>query len=369
MRWHYPFFDELSIDWPSKLRPALIAAAGARSGAELHDTLLFLLAELRDNHAQVKHLSRSSAGIVPLSWRRISDEIIVVGGTASALARVPVGSRIVEFDGIPAAEAYLSMDRRVSAATQGYRDSVTPFSMSLGQIGALKTFLVQPPTSGENETIALPYLDREIFDPVVREPRPATGAILADGIVYVDLEMLDQAGWAAVLPKVLEAKAVVFDVRGYITNTAFGIMGHFTDTRLWSPTWQTPIIVATGTSGYQNSRWAVMPAQPRIDAKAFFLVDGRSGSADETLAQIVRDNRLGVFVGEPTAGTNGNIASFDVPCGFSVRFTGMRAIGADGASIHGKGIVPEHVVKPTLSGIREGRDEVLEAAVAIAAGG
>jgi C-terminal processing protease CtpA/Prc len=46
--------------------------------------------------------------------------------------------------------------------------------------------------------------------------------------------------------------------------------------------------------------------------------------------------------------------------------TGMRVPLPDGTALHGRGIVPDEVVHPTLEGIRAGRDEVLEAAIGVA---
>jgi C-terminal processing protease CtpA/Prc len=96
------------------------------------------------------------------------------------------------------------------------------------------------------------------------------------------------------------------------------------------------------------------------------LIDSRAMSAAETCLQILRDNQLATFLGENSGGTNGNIATATTPGGFEIFFTGMRASGPDGSTIQGHGIVPDQVVHPTLDGIRAGRDEILEAAVAAA---
>jgi len=75
----------------------------------------------------------------------------------------------------------------------------------------------------------------------------------------------------------------------------------------------------------------------------------------------VADCKLGIIVGSTTAGTNGNVATFLTPGGFSVSFTGMRVTRHDGRSpYHLLGVAPDVVVAPTLEGLRAGRDEVLE---------
>lgn len=80
----------------------------------------------------------------------------------------------------------------------------------------------------------------------------------------------------------------------------------------------------------------------------------------------VRDDSLGSIIGAPTAGANGNVATFVVPGGFRVAFTGMRVTRHDGRTpIHIVGIQPDVIVQPTLAGFRLGRDEVLERALSI----
>jgi C-terminal processing protease CtpA/Prc len=89
-------------------------------------------------------------------------------------------------------------------------------------------------------------------------------------------------------------------------------------------------------------------------------------SYGETILQNIRDNHLATLVGESSGGTNGNIAEALLPGGFIMHFTAMRVQLPDGTAIQGKGIIPDHLVHPTLQGVRAGRDEVLMAAVAFA---
>jgi len=114
----------------------------------------------------------------------------------------------------------------------------------------------------------------------------------------------------------------------------------------------------------------VKPASPRIAGKVVFLTDGGAISYAESVMGYVGDRKLGTIVGGPTAGTNGNVASFVTPGGFSVNFTGMRVTRHDGRSPHHLvGVKPDVPVAPTLEGVRAGRDEVLERGLAVARAG
>ena len=76
-------------------------------------------------------------------------------------------------------------------------------------------------------------------------------------------------------------------------------------------------------------------------------------------------HKLGEIVGEPTAGTNGNVNSVMLPGNYYIAFTGMKVLKHDGSQHHGVGIHPTVPVSPTRAGIAAGRDEMLERAVEV----
>ena len=81
----------------------------------------------------------------------------------------------------------------------------------------------------------------------------------------------------------------------------------------------------------------------------------------------IADRKLATIVGGTTAGTNGNVATFEVPGGFRISFTGMRVTRHDGqAAHHLVGVKPDVPFEPTIVSIREGRDLVLDRAVELA---
>jgi C-terminal processing protease CtpA/Prc len=80
---------------------------------------------------------------------------------------------------------------------------------------------------------------------------------------------------------------------------------------------------------------------------------------------IVEAYKLGEIVGEPTAGTNGNLNETELPLGYRAWWTGMKVLKHDGGQHHGVGIQPTVPVGKTIQGIREGRDEQLERALSL----
>jgi C-terminal processing protease CtpA/Prc len=199
-----------------------------------------------------------------------------------------------------------------------------------------------------------------------REPRPANGDELAPGIFYLDLDSLPLATWEAVLPKIQKARGIVLDLRGYVNRASTEVISHLIDHEVQSPLWMTPIVPANRGLQYQPSRWGVRPRAPKLSAKIVVLIAGSTMSAAETILEIIHDNHLAVLVGETSAGTNGDAAYAELPGGFTFRFTSVRTLDDHGWTVQGHGFTPDLVVHPTLEGVRAGRDEILQAGVAVA---
>jgi C-terminal processing protease CtpA/Prc len=69
------------------------------------------------------------------------------------------------------------------------------------------------------------------------------------------------------------------------------------------------------------------------------------------------------IVGSESAGADGNIAWLWLPGGVGVSFTGLGVYYPDGRETQRIGIVPDIRVRPTIGGLRAGRDEMLERAI------
>jgi C-terminal processing protease CtpA/Prc len=212
----------------------------------------------------------------------------------------------------------------------------------------------------------IPLVSRQQFDRLIHAKRPNQGTEVAPGVFYVDIGGLTRPALPALLTTLQPAQAIILEMRGYTVDAAYDLLAHFISVPIHSPELRVPILSVNSTSKFDDEGWTLWPASSHLHSRLIVLTDARAVSAGETLLQIIRDNKLATFVGEASAGTNGNVASFTIPGGFEVRFTGMHVSAADGSTIQGHGIVPDTIVHPTLQGIQDGRDEILETAIAIA---
>jgi C-terminal processing protease CtpA/Prc len=361
----YPYFDVVETDWPHALVTALTTAATDADERAFVDTLSRLLAALHDGHGRLSHprlVDRSHA--LPLAWALVEDKLVIthVVGQAADAGFKP-GDVVIEVDGESIDKTLARMRTLISSATPQYMRHVLANQLRSGPDGSVVRLKVESQDGRQREGVL-----RRIASDAAVEPRPATIADLEHGISYVDLGRATDVDFKVALPKLAEAKVVIFDLRGY--PKMFDFLAHLSDQTMLCAIWQVPISTKPdrlGVAEYDTSgRWDVPPESPRLKGRLILLIDGRAVSAAETVMGIVEAYRLADIVGEPTAGTNGNVNPFPVPGGYVLSWTGMRVLKHDGSRHHGVGILPTHPVSRTIKGITERRDEILEKALELA---
>ena len=110
------------------------------------------------------------------------------------------------------------------------------------------------------------------------------------------------------------------------------------------------------------------PAEPHYDGKVVILVDESSMSRAEYTSLAFRSAPDATVVGSTTAGADGNISRITLPGGVQTMISGIGVFYPDRSPTQRVGIVPDVGVVPSIEGIREGRDEVLERAVRVVLG-
>ena len=98
------------------------------------------------------------------------------------------------------------------------------------------------------------------------------------------------------------------------------------------------------------------------------LVDERTVSQAEHTGLFLEAACGVTFVGSQTAGANGDVTNVVLPGGVTVYFSGHDVRHADGRRLQRVGLVPHVEAKPTLAGLRAGRDEVLDRGVRVITG-
>jgi hypothetical protein len=93
------------------------------------------------------------------------------------------------------------------------------------------------------------------------------------------------------------------------------------------------------------------------------LINEETQSEAEHHVMVFQHAPSAIVIGSPTAGANGNLAEVNLPGGINTAFSGLGVAYLDHIEPQRTGIIPDIEVHPTIKGIREGRDELMEAAI------
>lgn len=97
--------------------------------------------------------------------------------------------------------------------------------------------------------------------------------------------------------------------------------------------------------------------------KVMILVNETTQSQAEYTAMALRVAPNAKVIGSTTAGADGNMSYFLLPGGITTAFSGIGVYYPDGKETQRIGIVPDIVVNPTINGVKQNRDELIEKAV------
>jgi C-terminal processing protease CtpA/Prc len=357
----YAYFDVVKTDWHAELRTALTASATDRDETEFVRTLRRLVAKLQDGHGNVIDPSESFEFTYPVFFGWIEDRLVITGVAAGAEGLRP-GDVVLKVDGRSSNQALAEAEEISAGATPQWRRYVA-MDRLLNQNSDV-TLEVQTQTGGTKSV----KLKRNVEFDKIQEVRPPKITELKPGIFYLDLARIKDDDFKPILPQLEKARGIIFDVRGY-PRVSPVVISHLIDTPVESARWMVPIIKTPDHANIvdysTDGRWKLEPIAPRLSAKVAFLTDGRAISYAESFLGIIEAYKLADIVGEPTAGTNGDINPFTLLGNYTVIWTGMKVLKNDGSRHHGVGIQPTVLVHRTIRGIAEGRDEQLERALAI----
>ena len=163
----------------------------------------------------------------------------------------------------------------------------------------------------------------------------------------------------------MNAKGIIIDIRNYPPSYVAYMLGAFFVSE------NTPIAIQS--VGNPNNpgefTFGTVDVIPKLEysyqGKLVVLVNENTQSQAEYTTMSFRAGSNTTVIGSHTAGADGSVSEIVLPGGLTTLISGCAVYYPDGRETQRVGIVPDIEVKPTIQGIREGRDELLEKAIEI----
>ena len=352
-------------DWRHILRTYMRSMATAKSKQEFTLTIMKLIGEAHDTHANLwSSLSvRPPAGecSVAVALRFVGDRAVVwsVSDKASTLERGDVVERI---DGRAVDVLVKEWSPFYADSNEAARKRDIASQMTNGPCGAVKLGIRRAGAMVEVPSLRVKPNDgsRGLHS---HDLPGDTFHLLSKDIAYLKLSSVHAQDVDSYVQRASGTKGMIVDIRNYPSQFVVFALGqllvekptvfvHFTNADLANP----------GAFHFVGSP-TLMPAAPHYAGRIVLLVDETTQSQAEYTTMALRAAPGALVVGSQTAGADGNVSPILLPFEMRTLMSGLGVFTLQNGQTQQVGIARDIESVPTVVGIAAGRDEVLESGI------
>lgn len=190
--------------------------------------------------------------------------------------------------------------------------------------------------------------------------------LIDKNIGYINPGELEEGEIDKIMDKFMDTKGLIVDLRYYPSDFIVYSLGKYlmpkevTFAKTSVPNQSVPgefILYEDLKVGSDNKNY--------YKGKVMILMNERSQSQSEFTVMALRNAPNAKVIGSDSIGTDGNVASFSLPGGVNTLITGVGIYNPDKSQTQRVGLKPDIYIEPTIQGVKEGRDELLEKAIEI----
>lgn len=190
--------------------------------------------------------------------------------------------------------------------------------------------------------------------------------LINDSIGYMNMAYIKGYDVKDIMKNLMDKKAIIIDLRNYPAYIYWLVSRYINKEKRDFARIYAPDVTYPGKFKFKKNSKTGVKNKKGYSGKVIILVDDESISRSEYTIMAFQTAENVITVGSQTVGADGDVASYELVGGGKVYYTGIGVLYPDGSESQRKGVKIDKIVKPTINGIREGRDEVLEKAIEIA---
>jgi C-terminal processing protease CtpA/Prc len=369
IEYFYPNKHLWKHNWDSVYKAFLPKFIEAQDSVEYVRAVIEMYAYIEEGHGFVRHplvnypIRGGLPGRPSFMVEIVEGQLIISEVLDDSLAKAIGFSRgdiILEKDGVNALKEIGSRRKYYPASNYDAQSRYITNDYLRDTPGKTVRFKLKD-AKGKIKTVSIPLLvaypkrTEKYLEVLNRKPLMQ---FVEKDIGYVNMGKLTTVQVDSMFNLFKDSKGIILDLREHPRNAATLIAARLASNgRFNKKNFQVPGQWYTTTSlGYHDLE--EVKEGFAYKGKAVVLINERTQSHGEASASWLNDAGA-ILIGSNTAGANGDIVSFFIPGGVRLFFSSFNT------PMQGKGIVPDIYVKPTIEGIKEGKDEVLEKAIQI----
>lgn len=368
IEYYYPYRTVMGEDWNEVLNEFIPKIIQSDDDLSYKLTLSELTSKIHDSHASINDMAGTlynywGTNIAPIKFLLVENKIVVTDiiNKYENNCNLKIGDVILEINNKDIFEIIKEKSKYIS------------FSRDEAIVNNLRYYLFR--TSDDILNLKIERNGEDLIEEVrcydlkevdIGEINGESHELLSDNIGYINPGVLAKDEIDRIMDKFKDTDGIIVDLRYYPSDMIAYTMPNYllpeetVFSKLTIPNKAIPgefIFTEDITVGKNNKDY--------YKGKIVVIINECTQSNAEFTAMALRKSPNAVVIGENSIGADGNMANITLPGGIRTTITGIGVYTPEGFETQRIGIKPDIYVKPTIQGIRDGKDELLEKAIEI----
>lgn len=370
INYFFPYKDVIGQDWNNVLKKSLPEFVDVKNELDYSKAVLKLIASVNDTHANLWSGSKALNEFkgkygAPLQAKFIEQKLIITAlhtDTIDVKGKLKVGDIITSIQNKDVAELikeYLPLTAASNYDTQ-LRDLPKNYLLRSNE-NSLKIKVERDGKSFEYD-LPMGKLMQVYKDPDFEKAEAFR--LINENIGYVFPGKYKNAKLREIIKLFANTKGIIIDMRCYPSDFMPFTFGNYIKSS------STPFVkFSIGNPAYPGAfkfSNAINNGEMNHDnykGKVVIIVNSTSQSQAEYTTMAFQSSPNVKVIGSKTAGADGDVSPIVLPGGLRTMISGIGVFYPDGKPTQRVGVRIDEVIYPTINGIKEGKDELLEKAI------
>ncbi|WP_264552635.1 S41 family peptidase [Flavobacterium sp. N2038] len=371
IEYFFPYKYQMDQNWDKTLLEFLPRISAPESEKDFALAMREISIKINDTHAST-HMPQLfdyfGDKFIPVEVKIINQKAVVIGLKNDSLAKVSdlkIGDVITKVEGKTIDELLKENLKYVEGSNEPSVLKNAYWTIFNGKTSAFEIEFVRDGKTAVKSINRYKYQDLKI-----QFPKEEKWKILEGNIGYVNFGGLDVIDIPNLIEALKNTNAIIFDNRKRPHDVLYALAEWLNPESVEYVKYIDPDISFPGRYVWRTDKDKCGKTNPDYyKGKVIVLIDENAISHAEHNVMALQTAPKTTVIGSQTGGADGANYRFGIIKGFSSSFTCYGVFYPNKKEVQRIGIVPDIEVKPTILGIQQGNDEILERAVLFAKNG
>lgn len=363
IEYFYPYKYLTDQNWDSVLKEMILKVKNALNKSEYQSIIKELIAKLDDSHAWIS-FSDERPKYLPIKISDIENKAVVSGFYNDSIAHLnnlKLGDIILKINDLDVKSEKDKNLKYVAGSNKNIKTKSTYNKIFSGSEDKINLTIER---QGKIEHIKVNRYDFNDFN-YWNNPKAIKSKSINDKVGYINMASVKGADIEDIFEFFETKKSIIIDLRNYPALIYKRFSRYLNSekrdfSKIYSPNINYPSRFSYKDILKTNS------SKKAFKGRIILLVNEESLSRAEFTAMAFQTADNIITIGNQSAGADGDVVVFEYLGGYRTSISGNGILYPDGSETQRKGVKIDFEVKPTIKGLKKGRDEVLEKAIELA---